>query len=364
MCCWVNLMKMVLRSKALFCKTMKKISVVILNWNGCEMLRSFLPSVLCYSDSDEIEVCVADNGSTDSSVAMLGDDFPMVRLILLEENHGFAEGYNLALQKVDAEYVVLLNSDVEVTEHWLEPLVSYMDMHPEVAACQPKIRSLRQRQMFEYAGAAGGYIDRYGYPFCRGRIMNEVEEDRGQYDTVVPVFWATGAALFMRLTDYREAGGLDARFFAHMEEIDLCWRLRSRGRGIVCIPQSTVYHVGAATLKKESPRKTFLNFRNNLVMLYKNLPPQDLNRVMRVRGFLDYMAAFQYLLKGQFGNAKAVLYARSEYKRLRSCFLKAREENLRKTYVDSIPERIKSSILWQFYVKGRKRFLQLSDFKG
>lgn len=172
---------------------MKKISVVILNWNGCDMLRSFLPSVLCHSDRDDVEVCVADNGSTDSSVAMLRDDFPMVRLILLEENHGFAEGYNLALQKVDAEYVVLLNSDVEVTENWLEPLVSYMDAHPEVAACQPKIRSWRQKQMFEYAGAAGGYIDRYGYPFCRGRVMNEVEEDRGQYDTITPVFWATGA---------------------------------------------------------------------------------------------------------------------------------------------------------------------------
>ena len=343
---------------------MKKISVVILNWNGCDMLRSFLPSVLCHSDRDDVEVCVADNGSTDSSVAMLRDDFPMARLILLEENHGFAEGYNLALQKVDAEYVVLLNSDVEVTENWLEPLVSYMDAHPEVAACQPKIRSWRQKQMFEYAGAAGGYIDRYGYPFCRGRVMNEVEEDRGQYDTITPVFWATGAALFIRRADYMEAGGLDARFFAHMEEIDLCWRLRSRGKSIVCIPQSVVYHVGAATLKKESPRKTYLNFRNNLVMLYKNLPPQELNKVMRVRAFLDYLAALQYLLKGQLDNVKAVFHARSEYKRLRSYFLKAREENLRKTYVDSIPERIKSSILWQFYVKGRKRFSQLSDFKG
>ena len=206
---------------------------------------------------------------------MLREEFPAVRLILLEQNHGFAEGYNLALNKVDAEYVVLLNSDVEVTEHWLEPLVAYMDTHPEVAACQPKIRSWHQKQMFEYAGAAGGYIDRYGYPFCRGRMMGTMERDEGQYDTVVPVFWATGAALFIRLTDYTDVGGLDARFFAHMEEIDLCWRLRSRGRGIVCIPQSVVYHVGAATLKKESPRKTFLNFRNTLscftkIFLLKN----------------------------------------------------------------------------------------------
>ena len=297
---------------------MKKISVVILNWNGCEMLRSFLPSVVRYSAGDDVEVCVADNGSTDSSVSMLREEFPMVRLILLEQNNGFADGYNLALKEVEAEYVVLLNSDVEVTEHWLEPLADYMDAHPGVAACQPKILSWRDRTKFEYAGAAGGYMDYYGYPFCRGRVMGSVEEDRGQYDVIAPVFWATGAALFIRLADYIDAGGLDGRFFAHMEEIDLCWRLRSRGRGIVCIPQSTVYHVGAATLKKESPRKTFLNFRNNLVMLYKNLPDEEFTSVMRVRVFLDYLAAFQFLLKGQFGNAKAVVHARSEYKRIRT----------------------------------------------
>lgn len=343
---------------------MKKISVVILNWNGCEMLRSFLPSVVRYSAGDDVEVCVADNGSTDSSVSMLREEFPMVRLILLEQNNGFADGYNLALKEVEAEYVVLLNSDVEVTEHWLEPLADYMDAHPGVAACQPKILSWRDRTKFEYAGAAGGYMDYYGYPFCRGRVMGSVEEDRGQYDVIAPVFWATGAALFIRLADYIDADGLDGRFFAHMEEIDLCWRLRSRGRGIVCIPQSTVYHVGAATLKKESPRKTFLNFRNNLVMLYKNLPDEEFTSVMRVRVFLDYLAAFQFLLKGQFGNAKAVVHARSEYKRIRTYFQKAREENLQKNRADVIPERIKSSILWQFYVKGQKRFSQLSDFKG
>lgn len=343
---------------------MKKISVVILNWNGCEMLRSFLPSVVRYSAGDDVEVCVADNGSTDSSVSMLREEFPMVRLILLEQNNGFADGYNLALKEVEAEYVVLLNSDVEVTEHWLEPLADYMDAHPGVAACQPKILSWRDRTKFEYAGAAGGYMDYYGYPFCRGRVMGSVEEDRGQYDVIAPVFWATGAALFIRLADYIDAGGLDGRFFAHMEEIDLCWRLRSRGRGIVCIPQSTMYHVGAATLKKESPRKTFLNFRNNLVMLYKNLPDEEFTSVMRVRVFLDYLAAFQFLLKGQFGNAKAVVHARSEYKRIRTYFQKAREENLQKNRADVIPERIKSSILWQFYVKGQKRFSQLSDFKG
>lgn len=343
---------------------MKKISVVILNWNGCEMLRSFLPSVLRYSDREDVEVCVADNGSTDASVAMLQTEFPAVRIILLGDNHGFAEGYNLALREVDAEYVVLLNSDVEATEHWLEPLAAYMDAHPEVAACQPKIRSWRQKQMFEYAGAAGGYIDRYGYPFCRGRVMGMVEEDNGQYDTIRSVFWATGAALFIRLADYTDAGGLDSRFFAHMEEIDLCWRLRSRGRMIVCIPQSTVYHVGGATLKKENPHKTFLNFRNNLVMLYKNLPAEELNKVMRVRAILDYLAAFQYLLQAQLSNAKAVLRAHKEYRQIRPCFSEAREENLKKTSVNTIPERIKNSILWQFYARGKKYFSQLSNFKG
>lgn len=338
---------------------MKKISIVILNWNGCEILRSFLPSVIHYSDGDDIEICVADNGSTDTSVAMLREEFPAVRLILLEQNHGFAEGYNLALNKVDAEYVVLLNSDVEVTEHWLEPLVAYMDTHPEVAACQPKIRSWHQKQMFEYAGAAGGYIDRYGYPFCRGRMMGTTERDEGQYDTVVPVFWATGAALFIRLTDYTDVGGLDARFFAHMEEIDLCWRLRSRGRGIVCIPQSVVYHVGAATLKKESPRKTFLNFRNNLVMLYKNLPQEDLASVMHVRAVLDYVAAFSFMLKGQLPNALAVFRARRAYHSLRTSLAASRKENLKKTTLAVIPERTKNSILAQFYLHGKKFFSQL-----
>lgn len=325
------------------------------------MLRLFLPSVVRHSAGDGIEVCVADNGSTDRSVEMLRREFPSVRLIELESNQGFADGYNMALQQVESEYVVLLNSDVEVTPGWLTHLVAYLDAHPEVAACQPKIRSWHEREMFEYAGAAGGFIDRYGYPFCRGRLMGVVEKDEGQYDTVSPVFWATGAALFIRLEDYRQAGGLDGRFFAHMEEIDLCWRLRARGREIVCIPQSTVYHVGGATLKKENPRKTFLNFRNNLVMLYKNLPDEELSKVMRVRRWLDYVAAATFVLKGQIPNAKAVVRARREFKGLRSSFRKVRRENIGKTSSTSIRERIKSSILVQFYVKGRKRFSQLSD---
>ena len=323
------------------------------------MLRSFLPSVVRFSEADGAAVYVADNGSTDASVEMLRREFPSVRLILLEENYGFADGYNLALKQVEAEYVVLLNSDVEVTEHWLAPLAAYMDAHPEVAACQPKIRSWRQKKQFEYAGAAGGFLDRYGYPFCRGRILGVVETDKGQYDTILPIFWATGAALFIRLKEYQEAGGLDGRFFAHMEEIDLCWRLRARGRGIVCIPQSVVFHVGGATLKKENPRKTFLNFRNNLVMLYKNLPPEDLATVMRTRAVLDYVAAASFLLKGQFPNAWAVLRARRAFASLRTSFSASREENLKKTCLSVIPDRTKNSILAQFYLHGKKLFSQL-----
>ena len=300
---------------------MKKVAIVILNWNGKGMLQRFLPSVLQYSNPDDATVYVADNGSTDGSVGMLHREFPDIRVIGFDRNYGFAEGYNKALERVKEEYVVLLNSDVEVSEAWLEPLITYMDAHPEVAACQPKVRSWHDKGRFEYAGASGGFLDIYGYPFCRGRIMHVVEKDNGQYDTIAPVFWATGAALFIRLDDYLHNGGLDGRFFAHMEEIDLCWRLRARGRGVVCVPQSVVYHVGGATLKKESSGKTFLNFRNNLVMLYKNLPEKDLARVMRVRMFLDNLAALFFFLKGQFSNAGAVFKARQEFRAIRKSYI-------------------------------------------
>ncbi len=323
-----------------------KTSVVILNWNGAEMLRRFLPSVLAYSQGEGVEICVADNASSDDSCEVIEREFPDVRLIRLSKNYGFAEGYNRALQQVDAEYVVLLNSDVEVTSGWLQPMTDYLDKHPQVAACQPKLLSFRDKSCFEYAGAAGGFIDKYGYPFCRGRIFDVVESDHGQYEDIIPVFWATGAALLIRLQVYREAGGLDGRFFAHMEEIDLCWRLRSRGYGIVCLPFSKVYHVGGATLKKENPRKTLLNFRNNLIMLYKNLPESELQKVMCVRLFLDYLAAFVFLLKGDKSNALAVLKAREEYKSMRSLFQADRNENLRSASLVSIPERFEKSILW------------------
>ncbi len=338
---------------------MNKVSVVILNWNGEEMLRRFLPSVIEHSIGEGVEVCVADNGSTDASVQMLRATFPSVRLIELDSNYGFAEGYNRALDQVEAEYVVLLNSDVEVTPHWLDPLVDFMDDHPEVAACQPKLLNLRNKSCFEYAGAAGGYLDKYGYPFCRGRIFEVVEEDKGQYETTETVFWVSGAAMFIRLKDYQNVGGLDKDFFAHMEEIDLCWRLKSRGKELMYVPQSKVYHVGGATLNKDNPRKTFLNFRNNLLMLYKNLPDSELNSVLRVRKCLDILAALVFFLKGERGNARAVFQARNEFKKMVGLYESVREENMRQTVVKSIGQRTSYSILWKFHVCGKKIFTQL-----
>lgn len=335
-----------------------KVAVVILNWNGEAMLRRFLPTVVRYS-CDEAEIWVADNASDDASVQLLREHFPSVRLIQLDKNYGFAEGYNRALAQIEAEYYVLLNSDVEVTHHWLTPLVEYMDAYPDVAACQPKLLSEANRDYFEYAGASGGFIDRYGYPFCRGRIFNTVEEDNGQYDYIIDILWATGACMLIRSADYREAHGLDGRFFAHNEEIDLCWRLRQRGRRIVCIPESEVYHVGGGTLPKSNPIKTFLNFRNNLTMLYKNLPDGELKGVMRVRRVLDYVAALKMLVADRsWADFKAVVKARRAFYRWRHNFDDDRREIGRKRTA-SPSERVGYSILWQYYVKGRKTFSRL-----
>ena len=334
-----------------------KLAVVILNYNGASMLSRFLPSVLKYSPGAEI--VVADNASTDDSVAVVADGFPAVRLIRLDRNYGFADGYNMALEQVDAEYCLLLNSDVEVTQGWLEPLLSFMESNPGAVACQPKILAYNNKTQFEYAGAAGGFIDRYGYPYCRGRLFDTVEEDNGQYNDVCRVFWATGAAMMVRSDAFRKAGGFDGRFFAHMEEIDLCWRMLARGGEIYVVPQSMVYHVGGATLKKSNPRKTYLNFRNNLLMLYKNLPVGELRGVMCVRALLDYVAALKFLLTGAWGDFKAVLRARREYKRMRGEYRSVRERNLTAVAVPVIKERSAFSLLWQYYLKGRKYFSQL-----
>ena len=338
---------------------MKKVAIVILNWNGKEMLKQFLPSVVACS-KEEATVYVADNASTDGSMDLLERDFPEVKRIQLSQNWGFAEGYNRAFKEIDADYYLLLNSDVEVTDHWLTPLVDYLEQHPKVAACQPKLLSQQDKGAFEYAGASGGYIDRYGYPFCRGRLFDTVERDEGQYDEPAEILWATGAALMIRATDYWEAGGMDERFFAHNEEIDLCWRLRIRGRKIVCLPESCVYHVGGGTLPKANPMKTFLNFRNNLTMLYKCLPEEDLKPVMRWRWVLDYLAAWEMLiLKGNVGDFLAVYRARKAFKRWWKDFAADRKAIQASAVTKKIPERRDCALLWQYYVKGRKTYQQL-----
>ena len=325
------------------------------------MMRKYLPDVLRYSQGEAM-VCVADNASTDDSVALLRSQFPEVRLVLLDKNWGFAEGYNLALQQIEAEYYLLLNSDIEVTPHWLTPLLTFMDAHPEAAACQPKLLSIFNRDQFEYAGACGGYMDRYGYPFCRGRMFDTVEHDEGQYDQTAEVHWATGAALLVRARIYKEVGGLDGRFFAHQEEIDMCWRMRIRGYRIYCVPDSRVYHVGGGTLPKSNPMKTYLNFRNNLTMLYKCLPQNSLKKVMRIRWWLDYMAAWQLLLlKRSMGDFKAVYRARRDFKRWRKDFEDDRRKIAESRVGDGTKETYAASVLWQYYAKGRKRFGELKS---
>ncbi|WP_298653489.1 glycosyltransferase family 2 protein [uncultured Proteiniphilum sp.] len=335
---------------------MVRISVVILNWNGKKLLEQFLPSVVQHSSDEECSVIVADNSSNDDSLEFLTIHYPDLPVIVLDKNYGFADGYNKALQQLDTEYVVLLNSDVETTPDWLLPLISYMDAHPEVAAVQPKIRSYKEKGRFEYAGASGGFIDRYGYPFCRGRILHVVEEDQRQYDTEIPVFWATGACLCIRKKDYTEAGGLDGRFFAHMEEIDLCWRLNARGRRVMCVPSSVVYHVGGASLNQDNPKKMYLNFRNNLLMIYKNIPQRIYHSTFILRIFFDILACMRLLLKGNFKSARAVVDAYRDFLKMRPLYKPVREENLRKTTVEHIPTQYRKSILMDFYFRGKRTY--------
>lgn len=339
---------------------MDKTAVVILNWNGVEMLTRFLPQVIDYSRDDAV-VYVADNASTDNSLEVLRKHFPEVNLVVLDKNWGFAEGYNRALEQIEAEYYVLLNSDVEVSHHWLTPMIEFMDNHPDVAACQPKLLSEKSRDSFEYAGASGGFIDCYGYPFCRGRMFDTVETDNGQYDYATEILWATGACMVVRASDFKEAGGFDARFFAHSEEIDLCWRMILMGKKIYCIPDSFVYHIGGATLPKNNPMKTYLNFRNNLTMLYKNLPDSELRHVMRVRAVLDYVAAFQALASGRTGDFKAIINGRKAFKKWLPEYRTVRAEiqSMRKT--DDIKGIYRHSILWQYYAKGHKKYSELDS---
>lgn len=337
-----------------------KVAIVILNWNGKKMLQSYLSSVIKYSSDGAAEVVVADNASTDDSMEYVRTTYPNVWTIMLDKNYGFADGYNRALRQIDAEYYLLINSDVEVTQHWLDPLVSFMDAHSECAACQPKILSMFNRDMFEYAGAAGGFIDKYGYPFCRGRIFNKVEIDTGQYNNITEILWATGACMLVRSSDFWNAGGFDPRFFAHNEEIDLCWRMRIMGHKIYCVPASTVYHVGGGTLPKSNPMKTYLNFRNNLTMLYKNTEDSDLSKVMFMRFLLDYVAAFKMLIVDHnFGEFKAVLKARRDFHKWLPEFKNDRLNIQKKRRVKVIAGLYKKSLLWQFYFRGIHKFCDL-----
>ena len=330
---------------------MTKLAIVILNWNGKRYLERFLPTLLRYMP-DYAELVVADNASTDDSVPFLREQYPSVRIIENGRNEGFARGYNVALQQVEAQYYCLLNSDIEVTEHWVEPIIEMMDANDKIAAVQPKLRSFNQRDSFEYAGAAGGFVDKYGYPFCRGRVFGNVEEDHGQYDSDIDVFWATGAALFVRSDVYRVMGGLDDDFFAHMEEIDFCWRIKNAGYKIKCCPQSVVYHIGGGTLPKQNSYKTFLNFRNNLFLLLKNLPEERIARTLLVKFFLDQIAAVFFLLQGHFRDFVSVYKAmRDFYKNYDKC--KAKRNTLPKlAFTDTYPK----SVVFLHYFKRKKIF--------
>lgn len=331
---------------------MYRVAVIILNWNGEKLLREFLPSVVRNTNPQLGRVIVVDNASDDASVEVMKTEFPGVELICFEENHGFAGGYNRAVRLVNEEFVVLLNSDVEVSDGWLDPLVSMLDAAPEVAAVQPKIRAYCHKERFEYAGACGGYIDRLGFPFCRGRILDVTEEDHGQYDDVTEVFWCSGAALCIRRRVYEETEGLDESFFAHMEEIDLCWRIRNRGGILKVCPESVVFHLGGGSLPMNHPRKLFLNYRNNLLMLYKNLDAREWRCVIRKRQCLDFAAMVLFLLKGEMANVKSVIRAYREFGKMKKQYRPM--ETIR---TDTCIYR--GSIIFQYYFKHIRTFSQL-----
>lgn len=357
---------------------MKKTAVVILNWNGRSMLERFMPSVV--EHSADADIVVADNGSTDDSVAFLRANYPQVRLILFDKNYGFAGGYNKALDclnvkmsdclSADAtntqsvnqsgnqaiyDYYVLLNSDVECTPRWIEPVVAMMDSHHDIAVAQPKLLMYDQKDTFEYAGGAGGFIDSYGYPFCRGRLFNTMEKDHGQYDDECDIFWATGAAMFVRSSVWKQVGGLDADFFAHMEEIDFCWRVHNAGYRVAYCPRSVLYHVGGGTLPKSNPFKTQLNFRNNLSMLYKNLTDDRRWWVLTTRMWLDRVAAVKFLLEGHHGEYKAVRKAHKEYRAWKPQLHVKREAIKPK----QVPCVYQGNLLVEYYLLRRSTFSAL-----
>lgn len=332
---------------------MKQVAVIILNWNGAALMRRYLPSVLENTPADCADVIVADNGSTDDSLDVLRSEFPTVQVIELDKNYGFADGYNRAISRVEHPYVVLLNSDVRTPEGWLEPLLGYMEANPDVGAVQPKLlHDGEDHDVFEYAGAAGGYLDCHGYPYCRGRIFECLEDDNGQYDNITPsIVWGSGACLMVRRELYRKVGGLDGAFFAHMEEIDLCWRIHLTGSDVRMVPQSRVYHLGGASLPQGNPRKTYLNFRNNLLLLHKNLPVKEGKKLLFVRRLYDALAFGMALAKFHWRDALAILKAHRDFRTMREAYYGQPQRNLLK----EMPE-CQCNIVIDHYLRHRTVF--------
>ncbi len=338
-------------------KNSKKIAVVILNWNGAELLKKFLPSVIQFS-SEIANVYVIDNDSDDNSIEILKSDFPDVKLIELESNFGYAGGYNKGLQSVTENYAVLLNSDVEVTKDWLNPLIIQFEKNPQLAALQPKIKDLNNKSNFEYAGAAGGYIDTLGYPFCRGRIFDKLEEDNGQYDSYQKVFWASGACLMVDQKKYKLAGGLNESLFAHMEEIDLCWRMQLRGFEVGCEPASTVFHLGGGTLNKISSKKTYLNFRNSLIIMFLNLPSWEAFYKIMMRLLLDGAAGIKFITEGKISHTAAIVKAHFHFYARFNSLMRQKIGNPQKP-ISSLQGVYNASIVKDYYLKGKKLFSDL-----
>ena len=346
------------RAKRLTVAGLPKVAVVLLNWNGRALLEQYLPSVVENTPS-YAELIVADNGSADDSLSFLKSSYPQIRIIKNEYNAGYAAGYNLALEQIDADYYVLLNTDVEVSPNWLDPLITLMESDEHIAACQPKIRSHKHRELFEYAGAGGGLIDYLGYPFCRGRLFNSLEEDQGQFDDTTEIFWATGACLFVRASVFHQAGGFDADFFAHMEEIDLCWRLKLMGHKVMYCGQSTVYHLGGGTLPKNNSRKTYLNFRNNLILLQKNLPALKFYWVLLLRLLLDGTAGFKFLLLDSPMDCFAVIRAHLVFYSRFPQNLNKRRQVKRLTSSPNLTGIHSKSIVWQYFFSGKRKWNEL-----
>lgn len=335
---------------------MSNVAVVILNYNGKRFLERFLPTVIERSGASA-EIIVADNASTDDSVQFMRTHFPSIRLIVNPRNGGFAAGYNMALKHIDAKYYVLLNSDIEVTENWIDPVIAFMETDTQIAACQPKLLSFSDTAYFEYAGAAGGFIDKFGYPFCRGRLFQNLEKDDGQYDDIFEVFWASGACMFVRADVYHQFGGLDEDFFAHMEEIDFCWRVKNKGYKVMYFPHSAVHHIGGGTLPKISSRKTYLNFRNNLSMLYKNLPPANFAYVIFTRLFLDGVASFKFLIEGGVGDFLAVVRAHLHfYRKIHALKLKRRAIQPK-----PVTKMFGKNIVIEYFIKQKRTFNQFDQ---